>query len=250
MERDFTFSKYEELLRSLPKGDYTLKSALKNKDQFGIIRHDVDRPPKNVLPLARMENEQGIRTTYYFRVKKDLFNPIVISKVKELGHEVGYHYEVLDKANGDTQKALEIFEKEWALFKEWNAKTICMHGNPLSKYVNRDIWKAHDFKDYGVEGEGYLSVDFSKYEYFTDTSRKWNLKSLAVKDRINGKLREVKSTDDIIEKVKQKEIKHIYILTHPSRWNDDWAPWAKELSLQSLKNVVKYQINVLRKAEA
>lgn len=246
MERDFTLSKYRELLQSLPKGNYTLQGALENKDQFGIIRHDVDRPPKNVLRLAQMENDLGIKTTYYFRVKKKLFKPEVISHVKNMGHEIGYHYEVLDKAKGDKEKAIDIFQQEWKLFKEWDATTICMHGNPLSKYVNRDIWKDFDYSNFGVKGEGYLSVDFSKYVYFTDTSRKWNFKGLAVKDRISQNLTMVRSTDDIISKVKQEEIKNIYILTHPSRWNDDWVPWARELSLQSLKNIVKYQISVFR----
>ena len=246
MERDFTLAKYRELLNCLPKGDYSFYSSLVNNEQFGIIRHDVDRPPKNVLSLAKLEYQMGISSTYYFRVKKNLFIPAIIDKVKDMGHEIGYHYEVLDKAKGDINKAIEIFKEEWQLFHQWDSKTICMHGNPLSRFVNRDIWNHYNYSDYGVAGEGYLSVDFSRYIYLTDTSRKWNFKNLAVKDRINGQLIKVRSTDDIIKKIRNREIKNIYILTHPSRWNDDWLKWSKELSLQSLKNIVKYHLSIMR----
>jgi hypothetical protein len=243
MERDFTFSKYRELLEQIPKGNYTLKGALINKNQFGIIRHDVDRPPKNVLSLAKIENDFNISSTYYFRVKRKHFLPEIINQVKLLGHEIGYHYEVLDKAKGDTNIALKIFNEEWNLFKKWESKTVCMHGNPLSKYINKDIWKNNRFEDFGILGEGYLSIDFNKYDYFTDTGRKWNFSNYSIKDKTNSNLIEIASTNELINVLRRKEISNFYILTHPSRWNDNLLMWSKELVLQSAKNIIKLQIN-------
>jgi hypothetical protein len=248
MGRDFTFEIYKELLKQIPAGNYTVKDALTNKNQLGIIRHDVDRPPKNVIDLAKLENELNIKSTYYFRVKKKHFNPEVMSRVKELGHEIGYHYEVLDKANGNIDAAIKIFKEEWELFRKWESVTICMHGNPFSKYLNRDIWKDNNFSNYNVLGEGYLSIDFAKYIYFTDTSRKWNFQSYSIKDKVDRDLLEIKSTKDLIKKIKAKEITNFYILTHPSRWNDDWVPWTVEITLQTVKNVIKYYLNIFRKS--
>jgi hypothetical protein len=246
MTRDFTLSKYKELLQQLPTGNYTFRESLINGNQFGIIRHDVDRPPYNVLQLAKIEHDFGIKTTYFFRIKEKHFVPEIINQVKLLGHEIGYHYEVLDKANGNMENAIEIFVKEWSLFKTWDSETICMHGNPFSKFINNNIWSKYNFKDYNVLGEGYLSVDFSKYNYFTDTGRKWNYNSYSMKDKINIKLTKINSTNDLISKLKQGEIDHIYILTHPSRWNDNLLFWSRELIFQSLKNIIKSQLNLIK----
>lgn len=44
-----------------------------------------------------------------------------------------------------------------------------MHGNPLSPRDNRELWKKYKFKDFGIIGEAYLSIDFNEVSYFTDT---------------------------------------------------------------------------------
>ena len=36
----------------------------------------------------------------------------------DLGHEVGYHYEVLSKAKGDYEKAIQMFEQELNEFRK------------------------------------------------------------------------------------------------------------------------------------
>lgn len=239
IKRDFTISIYRELLESIPKGNYTLQGYLENNSQKGIIRHDVDRPPANVHQLAKLESDLGIFVTYFFRVKKKHFNTDIISKVRQLGHEIGYHYEVMDKAKGDVRKAKDIFRNEWVLFKEWGSKTVCMHGNPFSKYDNKAFWQHYDFSEFNVLGEGYLSVDFSKYNYFTDTGRKWNYENLSIKDKPKGTHPRIKSTFELIEKIQKKEIRNFYILTHPSRWNNNLASWSEELIAQSIKNIVK-----------
>ncbi len=239
MTRDFTLKKYKQLLNSIGPGNYTVQSYLKNGNQSVILRHDVDRPPKNVAIMAVLEAKIGIKSTYYFRVKPGLFNNEIIWKVKNLGHEVGYHYEVLDKARGDNEKAMRILKKEWQLFKEWGSKTICSHGNPLSPFVNKNIWKAYDLKKFDILGEAYLSIDFNKMKYISDTGRKWNSKDFSIKDKINSELIKIHNTDHLIKILKNREYKYIYILTHPSKWNDLYIFWVKELVWQNIKNVVK-----------
>lgn len=239
MSRDFTLKKYEELLAALGPGDYTFYSYLNNKNQPAILRHDVDRNPKYVIAMAELENRRNVRTTYYFRVRPNLFKRDIMNRVKKLGHEIGYHYETLDKARGDRPKAIELFKNEWALFKEWDAKTICMHGNPFSKIDNKSIWKAHDFKEYGVSGEAYISVDFASIEYLTDTGRCWNNEAFSVKDRVSRELVQLKGTENLIDLIKRGKIKTPYILTHPSRWNDSCLLWTREWLGQNLKNIIK-----------
>lgn len=232
---DFTLKKYKQLLEAIGSGDYRL---IRKISRGNILRHDVDKSLQNALIMAELESRLGIKTTYYFRVPAT-FSPAIINQIYNLGHEIGFHYECLDKAKGDYKKAVEIFEREWKLFRKWNSKTICMHGNPLSKFDNRDLWKKHDFKKFGIKAEAYLSVDFSKIDYFTDTGRAWNKESASVKDKTGEKLMQIKNTDQLISLIKNKKLKNFYILAHSCRWNDNFLLWLKELLWQNTKNIGK-----------
>ena len=97
----------------------------------------------------------------------------------------------------------EIFEEELENFREiYDVKTICMHGNPLTKYDNRDLWKNYDPGEFGILGEAYLSLG-GDVAYFSDTGRNWGDK-YKVKDfnvNLNNKYDNIniRTTDDLIE---------------------------------------------------
>ncbi len=77
-----------------------------------------------------------------------------------------------------------------------DVKTICMHGNLLSKYAGRELRKVYDFMDFGMR-------DFmpgGKEESIMDT------------------------TGDMIELIKSNKISYIF-LTHPKRWASGNTGW-------------------------
>ena len=245
---DFTFAKYKELCEAIVESRYTALTfnqylSLNNIPEiFIILRHDVDRKPENALKMAELENSFCITATYYFRMKEDVFIPTIIKKIADMGHEIGYHYEALDKAGGDFEKAIGIFEDELKGFRKiCDVKTICMHGNPLSKWVNKDLWKKYDFKDFGIIGEPYLSVDYKKVLYLTDTGRRWNSK-FSVKDVVGANSQreeKIRSTDDVIRMINKGYVDQMCLLAHPNRWSDGFGAWLKELVWQNMKNVGK-----------
>ena len=243
---DFTLQKYKELCEAIME-EYTpitVESYLtKNpSSKLVILRHDVDRKTENVLKMAELENSFGIFSTYYFRMKKDVFTPEIIKEIVKMGHEIGYHYEVLDKTNGNFERAIRIFEDELKEFRKiCDVNTICMHGNPLSPWDNCDIWKKYDFKDFGIIGEPYLSIDYTRVLYLTDTGRRWNSR-FSVKDVVgaNSQRKEkIKSTDDVIRLIKERDVEQMCILAHPERWSDGFGAWLKELVWQNVKNAGK-----------
>jgi hypothetical protein len=63
-----------------------------------LLRHDVDRLPKNALKVAQLENRLGIQSVYFFRMVSHVFKPEIIKQIASLGHEIGYHYEDVDLA--------------------------------------------------------------------------------------------------------------------------------------------------------
>lgn len=247
--KDFSFKQYSLLCITLLERHNpvsVVQFLTGNNENVAIIRHDIDKKPQNALKIAEIEHELGIQSTFYFRTTPEVFHVDIMEKIHSMGHEIGFHYEVLDKAKGDVGKAIDIFEKELKLFP-FAIRTICMHGNPLTPWVNKDMWKDSDFKKYGVIGEAYLSIPFSDLYYFSDTGRSWNGK-YSVKDLSESgheKSKKITNTEKLKEFIRQNDGNY-YIVTHPQRWNDALIPWTAELLCQSVKNIGKSGIKHMR----
>lgn len=246
MAKDFTVKKYEEFLRSAINGGYQLISYqeyLESDDEkVLILRHDVDKKPLNSLRTAQLQHSLGAKGTYYFRATRESFNVEVIKKIRDLGHEIGYHYEDLSIFNGDTEKAIAHFEKWLNKLREfYPVKTICMHGSPMSKWDNREIWKSYDYESYGVIAEPYFDIDFNKVFYITDTGRKWDGDKVSVRDKVNSSFElSFHSTEDLITAFKENRMPdHIMQNIHPQRWTDKPIEWQIERVSQKIKNDIK-----------
>lgn len=254
MALDFTIKKYEELcelvshkgIKTITVGEY-LSSKIYDGNIL-LLRHDVDKSPESALRMATVEKKYNIVSSYYFRNKKGVFNPGIIESIAKLNHEIGYHYEVMDKAKGDFEKAIEIFIKELAEFRQiYDVKTIAMHGNPLSKWDNRDIWSKYNFKDYGITGEVYLSIDYSKVLYLSDTGRNWSKGKHKVKDYIPGGQvsLNIVSTDELIDFLPTSK-QPVCLLAHPNRWSANWYDYIYQWAFDSMGNIVKSILNPVK----
>lgn len=252
---DFTLTVYKSLIQKLHESGYTFHvfERFKNKtdQKFVVLRHDVDKLPGNSLVFAIMQNELGIKGCYYFRTVPQSFNENIIKQIADMGHEIGYHYENLDITNGDVELGIKDFEKNLEKLRRlYPIKTICMHGSPLSKFDNRDIWKKHNYQDYGIIGEPYLDLDFKKIFYLTDTGRRWDGENVSVRDKARkGDYRQetgdkkwptYKSTMDIIKAIDGGTFPDQCMMTfHPQRWTNNGILWLKEFTGQSIKNIIK-----------
>jgi hypothetical protein len=256
--RDFTLDKYKDLcctlqtnsitpltVRDYLKEEYTGHPDIRKKTI--ILRHDVDRKIMNALRMARLEHEMGIHSTYYFRYPYT-FKPDIIREIQGLGHEIGYHYEVFAKAKGDPKKAIRLFEQELGAMREiCDVKTICMHGSPLSQYDNRDLWKRYDFRDFGIDGEAYLSLQNAGLWYFTDTGRSWNGKHSGrdVMLGSNASLPPLETTIDLINWIGSSGDGDLYLAVHPERWAMSEGEWVIGYIQDLCMNIVKSGIRVL-----
>lgn len=208
--RDFTPETYKLLLKSLMDQNYSFfpfVDFLQNPETKSIVlRHDVDGRKMNSLRTAILENELGIKGTYYFRMVPESFDKDVIKKIAGWGHEIGYHYEdvslMAQRLNGAKAQWFNksgdeknIVDAAFISFKENLEKlrrivpvdTICMHGSPLSRWDNRLLWKYYDYGDLGILGEPYFDIDFEKVLYLTDTGRRWDGGAVTVRDKVTGR---------------------------------------------------------------
>ena len=254
---DFTQTKYNELLACLLQYGYRFISfeqycstpqLYPSNERWIILRHDVEAKPENSLAFAQVEHALGIKASYYFRSVPDSNQPEYIRRIAALGHEIGYHYEDMAICHGKIEEAYAHFQKQLAYFRQfYPVRTICMHGAPTSKWDGKDLWKHYDYRALGIIGEPYFDVDFGQVFYLTDTGRCWDGYKVSVRDKIPvyqdqwmTKGLVYHTTDDIIRAIQTGTLPdRIMITTHPQRWTDNRLAWAKELLLQSLKNVVK-----------
>ena len=145
--------------------------------------------------------------------------------------------------------------------------TICQHGGTLGYYSSTSIlgliktgfallsgkinmkyypsiqlWDKYDYKDFDIIGDVYLSLDFTKIKYFSDTGLSWDSHETRIVDNVNeGENAEIKahSTNDLISIIANGNLKRINILVHPANWNDPILNWLKWRTLQSVRNISK-----------
>ena len=255
--RDFTLEIYSRLCKNILNNGFKIVPVvdfIENtncKDKIAIFRHDVDKRPRNALRMAILENKLGFRSTYYFRTVKEVFNPWIIKEIESLGHEIGYHYEVLANSKGDKKKAIVEFQKELKKLREiCEIKTIVMHGSPLSPWRDSELWTDFSFEDYGIKAEAYLSINYNDTYYYTDTGRTWYEGNHNVRDKPVNKSKldqvNISSTNQLIELLPTLN-RNLAINTHPQRWTDSLLPWINELVLQNVKNIGKSIIVNFRK---
>ena len=244
---DFTLKIYRKLLERLKNSGYSFftfeQYCLGEADgKFVILRHDVDLRAAHSLATARLEAELGIKASYYFRVVRQSNKPEIIKAIAALGHEIGYHYEDMSLVKGNSSIAVDHFSAKLAYFRRfYPVKTVCMHGSPTSKIDNRSLWKYYDYRDFGLIGEPYFDIDFTKVFYLTDTGRCWDGDKFSVRDKVDAHFNvSYHSTNEIIHAANLKTLPlQLMITTHPQRWTDNVIEWFVELFMQNAKNTIK-----------
>jgi len=249
--RDFTVTAYCALLGALTKAGFgfqTFRDYLQNpQKRVVILRHDIDERKHKSLEFASLENDKGIKASYYFRIVPESYDMQIIKTISNMGHEIGYHYENLSMNKGDYVRAIKDFENNLNLLRSIaSIDTICMHGAAFSKHDNRLLWNQYDYRDFGILGEPYFDLDFNSVLYLTDSGQCWDGDRFTVRDKVK-KNRNVRlsSTWDIINSV-EKLSNHIMITTHPNRWASNNLEWLRINSYLMVKRQIKRAILMRR----
>jgi len=230
LNRDFTLEIYRHLLSELKKAGYSFQRVedfiQKTVDRVVVLRHDVDLRNWAAIRLAKYEASLGIKSTYYFRIVQQSYSPKIIKQIVDLGHEIGYHYEDLANCNGDFEKAMHSFEMNLAKIRQfYPVKTICMHGSSRTPYDNRDLWKHYKLEDFDLICEPYVSIDYNKVLYLSDTGRRWNGFKMSLRDNVKSSYNyNFYSTKDIIKGIETLP-QQILINAHPEQWTNNLPEW-------------------------
>ena len=160
-----------------------LEDWVRNEERNGagptlILRHDVDQHPRSALAMAAIEEELGVRSSWYFRWRTA--HPVVVSTIGRSGFDVGLHYETL------TRNALELggsqpvddslvercrreLRAEIATFDRLFGPTrsVVPHGDTRIPAVhNGELLRDRDCGEYGIEFDGNQAMSGRNLGYW------------------------------------------------------------------------------------
>ena len=149
------------------------------------IKHDVETNVKKALKIAKIEKKHNIRATYFVQSYLLHDNIDLLQSISDLGHEVSYHYDVLDSNKGDMTAAIEEFSGTVSRFRGhgFEVRTVCPHGNPIMRRdgwsSNKDFFRNMDVVelyprifDVVVQAKDVIK---SKFTYISDAGYGWKL---------------------------------------------------------------------------
>ena len=254
MKSDFTTKKYRGFLEHLKHINfpiYTINDWIKTEPKKGIIlRHDVDRNPNQSIKIAKIASDLDVKGTFNFRVLKNQVDEKAVTLISKLGHEIGYHYEDLSIAKGNMDLAIELFHKKLELLRKFTeVKTATMHGRPLSRFDNRKIWEFANVNQFNLSGEAYISIDYKKLYYITDTGRTWAETNANLRDSAMNSIPipgTIKSTEDIKNFIDSNREASIAIVFHPERWSSNYFELFLQTFIDFLSSTIKKILRFFR----
>ncbi len=256
----FVYKYWENFCRKLHERNV---HSIRAKDVFGyegrylVLKHDVETDVLRAYKMAEIETKYGHHSVYYVQayLLADSQNVALLSQIQAMGHEVSYHYDVMDACKGDVDKALVEFEKNRKLFEEngFSIKTLCQHGNPIVERIgytsNRDFFRSARVQNQYPDLSDIM-VDFkikanTEYTYFSDAGRQFKL----IYDPINNDV--IKSDDknigfdSIDELVPYIEKGNCIVSTHPHRWTDSAKSYLIKMWLfKIVKSIAKIFVKI------
>ena len=160
--------------------DFIFFENLNKKNGQVIIRHDIDFEIEAAYEMAKIENEMGIKTTYFFLISNDSYNIFSkknyenVIKIKNLGHQISIHFDPTIYSDFESGFKMEkqIFELLFNLnisitslhrpndfFLDFNSKIAECDHTYMNKYTN-DIKYFSDSKGLFRYGHPLESKEF------------------------------------------------------------------------------------------
>ena len=257
----FIYKKWDSFCRKLSESEIVsvpAKEITRDTKIYTVLKHDVETDVSRALSIARIEHKHGHRGSYYVQayLLSDEKNISMLKEIQGMGHEVSYHYDVMDSCKGDIKQAIAEFETNKNLFEEngFKLKTLCQHGNPIVERIgytsNRDFFRNEKVQELYPELSDVM-VDFktkheTEYLYFSDAGRHFQL----IYDPLNNDIIKsddknvlYKNTDELFAALDRDGGNIISI--HPHRWTASALKYVLKACLfKTIKAVAKVLIKI------
>lgn len=257
----FVYKKWKIFCQNLQQNGFISIPARDVKADSGnylVLKHDVETDVPHAYEIAKIESSFGHKGSYYVQayLLEDDKNVDLLKKMQQMGHEISYHYDVMDSCKGNIDAAIDEFEKNRKLFeaKGFEIITVCQHGNPVVERVgytsNRDFFRNSRVRELYPDISDIM-VNFkeqvpTEYLYFSDAGRMFKL----IYDPINNDI--VNSDDkntpfsDLSSLLNglNSDIGNI-ISIHPHRWTKSAVKYvSKSIFFKVVKAAAKLMVKI------
>jgi hypothetical protein len=189
LESGYRFIRFEEL------------AGLRDREQYlCLLRHDCEGDLGAALRLGQIEEELGVRSTYFVQLRSPHYNVLstpqarFVKELLELGHDLGLHFDERSRPFGSTAElAARVDEEREVLNGEFGVAVNVVSFHQPSPLVLENTLKLHCLNTYDrsdMQGVGYLS----------DSNWRWK--------------------QDPIEAFLLHTHPHLQLLLHPECWTD------------------------------
>lgn len=198
----FTFRGYSELIDTLREYGYEFADYhnYTEHERCVILRHDIDNSIEKALTIAGVENEKGVKSTFFVLLRTDFYNPASkkglagLKKIQAFGHEIGLHfdemaYEGLDEVGDAIKHEANILSDILGT----PITTVSMH-RPSQKTLDANY-------DLDPMVNSYGKTFFYDFKYLSDSRRRWREPALDI--------------------IKSGEYDRLHILTHPIWYQEE-----------------------------
>ena len=119
-----------------------------------------------------------------------------------------------------------------------------MHGSPMSKWDNKNIWNKYRYQDYGIIADTSFDINYNEFFYITDNGWGWNNTSVSVRDKVKTAFNiQIKNTKHLIELIQNDRLPNYVMLNaHPDTFFDHNVKWFFNKIMIKFKNLIKKQI--------
>ena len=226
---------------------------------FVVLKHDVETAVQKAFRMAEIEHNLGHCGTYYVQayLLNDEKNVTLLRQMKQMGHEISYHFDVLDSNHGDMDAAIAEFDCSLRKFSDsgFDIVTLCQHGNPVIERVgytsNRDFFRSERVQKL-YPGFCDIMVDFPaksgrSFLYFSDAGRMFH----QIFDPINND--RVKSDDKDIAYDDLKGVfdafyktgKSAFVSVHPHRYTASAIVYSlKSFAFRVIRGTAKLMMKI------
>lgn len=95
----FSFDDYRKIIQAIKdSGRYCTYEEAKHKNEFIIMRHDVEYSVERAYALSKVEESMDFRSTFFFQWTNNSYNILsrknrdILTDMHEIGQEIGLHF--------------------------------------------------------------------------------------------------------------------------------------------------------------
>lgn len=172
MKKDFhfTFANIEAQYRAALDAGYEFITCLEyaklkgNLPELTIVnRVDIDFSVKKADRLLDIYDRLGIKASFFVRLHAPEYNPFsfenyrILKAIRDSGHEIGYHSEIVDQAAIWGEDAADCLRRDLEVLNHMlgiQVKGVASHGGNTG-LNNLDFWKDRTASEFGLIYEAY-----------------------------------------------------------------------------------------------